>query len=169
MISAPILMVGYGIWALLLSEPDERLLLTPIVLSAAIILVMVERFWRRDRHIPIVDVGVLCAFITFVYMSLPTIFYIQSGFAWTNLSDERLVLMRATSPDIAEVSWFITAYLAAFCLSHGFLRGPGMPGPKTEIDIQPVHGLALLSIFLLAIVYEFQLKRITARIGIVEP
>ena len=80
MISAPILLVAYGVWAYLFSNSDERLLLNPIFLSAAILLAMVEYFWRRDWHLPIVDVGVLCAFITLVYIAVPTIFYIKSGY-----------------------------------------------------------------------------------------
>ncbi|OIQ71590.1 hypothetical protein GALL_467900 [mine drainage metagenome] len=154
MISAPILLVAYGVWAYLFSNSDERLLLNPIFLSFAILLAMVEYFWRRDRHLPIVDVGVLCAVITLIYMAVPTIFYIKSGYHWSSLSDPRFLQMGTTPNDVAGVGWYVTAYLAAFCATYFLLRGDGMPGPDTKIEITSSLGKALLAIFAFAAIYK---------------
>jgi hypothetical protein len=151
MISAPILISVYGVWALLFSEPDERLLLTPIALSTAVVAAMLEHFWRRDRHLPIVDVGVLCALITLLYAAMPTIFYIKSGYAWSDLSEIRMVQMQPTPEDVADVLWYVAAYIAALCAAYGFLRGRGMPGPEVPLDVAPSDGWVLLGITLAAV------------------
>jgi hypothetical protein len=93
---------------------------------------------------------VLCASITLVYIAMPTFFFIKSGLQWTALSDLRLKQMNSTPKDIAEILWFITAYLAAFCAAYSLLRGPGMPGPSVEINIDPPAGLTLLLILAIA-------------------
>ena len=58
---SPILLIVYGFWSYFFADPNERLVLNPVFLSAAIILAMIEYFWRRDRQLPIVDGGTLCA------------------------------------------------------------------------------------------------------------
>ena len=130
MISAPILLVAYGVWAYLFSNSDKRLLLNPIFLSAAILLAMVEYFCGGTGTCLIVDVGVLCAFITLVYIAVPTIFYIKSGYHWSTLSDPRLLEMNATPGNVADLLWFVTAYLTTFCAAYTLLRGAGMPGAE---------------------------------------
>src|SRR5262249_8734140 len=128
-IIAPVLLIGYGAWAALTSEPDQRLLLTPIFVSTAMVAALSEVLWRRDRHLPIADVGVVCTIITLTYSAVPILFFIKSGMVWTELSDTRLLEMQTTPDDVAKVSWLVTAYLAAFCFSYGLFRGAGMPGP----------------------------------------
>ena len=70
-------------------------LLTPIFVSTVILLTMIGYFWRRDRQLPILDVGVLCAFITLIYATMPTLFFIKSGYHWTSLSDPATDLLAA--------------------------------------------------------------------------
>jgi hypothetical protein len=154
MISAPVLLFVYGVWAVLFSNLDERLLLNPMFLSAAIVLAMVEYFWRRDRHLPIVDIGVLCALITVVYVAVPTFLYIKSGFHWSALSDPRLVQMNTVPGDVAYLLWFVTAYIAAFCVTYALLRGPGMPGPSVPVEADLRDGWALIILLLLATIYK---------------
>jgi hypothetical protein len=154
MISAPVLLCAYGIWAYFFSTPEERMLLTPVALSAAILFAMVEHFWRRDRHLPIVDIGVLCAFITLIYIAMPTIFYIKSGLHWSALSDPRLLQMNTTPADVADLLWFVTAYLAAFCAAYALLRGPAMPGPGVGVEVSIRHGLALLVLLAIGVIYQ---------------
>jgi hypothetical protein len=122
--------------------------------------VVVERSWRRDHRLPIVDVGIVCALITLTYVAMPTIFYIKSGMVWTDLSDPRLLEMRTTPNDLAGVLWLVTAYLAALCFSYGLLRGDGMPGPEVRIDAQPSHGWALLCILAFALMYQVSVEKI---------
>lgn len=157
---SPLLFVIYCAWAIFLSDADERLLLTPVALSAVMISIMIERFWLRDRHIPIADVGVVCSIITLTYAAMPTIFYLKSGLVWTELSDLRLVEMRTTPEDVAGILWLVTAYLAAFCLSYGLLRGKGMPGPELKISVQANHGWALLIIVVFIFLYQATIERI---------
>jgi hypothetical protein len=154
MISAPILLASYSVWMLFFSIPHERLLLNPIALSTAVVSAMVEQFWRRDRQLPVVDVGALCALITLIYAALPAVFYIKSGFQWSSLSEPRLLQMNTTPADVADVLWFVTAYLAAFCAAYLLFRGPGMPGPNLPIRAAEGTGKALISIFALATVYK---------------
>lgn len=157
---AAVFLFAYAVWATGFSSPDEYLLLTPIALSAAIVAATIEYFCWRDRQLPIVDVGVLCALITLVYVAVPTIFYLKSGLTWTAYSDSRLFQMGATPQEVADVLWMVTAYLAAFCLVYTMARGHGMPGPKVKMNIPPEYGWALLCILLLAISYQFAIERI---------
>jgi len=159
MISA-ILLVAYGVWSYFFADPDERLLLNPVFLSAAIVLAMVEYFWRRDRQLPIVDVGTLCALITLVYIALPAIFYIKAGLIFGPRSDSRLVIMRTTPADVADFLWFVTAYIAALSVAYSLLRGPGMPGPRLEIGASSNAGWALVAIVALAVIYQIGIEHI---------
>jgi hypothetical protein len=154
MISASILVLFYGAWLCFYSNADQRLLLNPVVLSAVIVLATVEHFWRRDRRLPIVDVGVLCALITLAYIAAPTFFFIMSGFQWTVLSDPRLVQMNPGPAEVAELLWSVTAYLTTFCLAYAVLRGPAMPGPDVPIAAETSAGWALFTILALATIYK---------------
>jgi len=154
MISAPILITAYGVWAFAFSGPDQRLLLNPVFLSAAVVIAMIEHFWRRDHQLPIADVGTLCALITLVYVAVPTIFYIKAGLTFTQLSDRRLVLMGTTPADVADFLWWAAAYIVALVTSYSLLRGPGMPGPQLEINTGPNAGWALVAIVALTKVYQ---------------
>jgi hypothetical protein len=154
MISAPILLLVYGAWAYLYSNTDQHLLLYPVILSAAIVLATVEHFWRRDRRLPIVDVGVLCALITLTYIAASTFFFIMSGLQWSALSDPRLVQMNSTPAEVADLLWSVTAYIATFCAAYAMLRGPGMPGPDVPIEAETSAGWALIVILALATIYK---------------
>jgi hypothetical protein len=157
MISA-VLLIVYGAWSYFLADPDERLLLNPIFLNAAIVLGMIEYFWRRDRQLPIVDVGALCALITLVYIAVPAIFYIKAGLKFGPRSDDRLVMMGTTPADVADFLWFVAAYIAALSVTYSLLRGPGMPGPRLEIGASPNAGWALLAIVALAAIYQIGIE-----------
>jgi hypothetical protein len=154
-----ILLIAYGGWSYFFATANERLLLNPIFLSAAIVLAMIEYFWRRDRQLPIVDVGALCALITLVYVALPAIFYIKAGFAFGERSDARLTMMKTTAADIADLLWFVTAYISALCVTYSLLRGPGMPGPRVEIGASPSAGWALAAILALALLYQIGIEQ----------
>jgi hypothetical protein len=153
MISA-VLLVVYGVCSYFFANSDERLLLNPVVLSAAIILAMIEYFWRRDRQLPIVDVGVLCALITLIYIALPAIFYIKAGLTFTVRSDARFIHMATTTADVADFLWLVTAYIIALCVAYAALRGPGMPGPQLAISTDLHAGWALAAIVALALIYQ---------------
>lgn len=159
MISA-VLLIVYGVWSYFLADSNERLLLNPIFLSTALILAMIEYFWRRDRQLPIVDAGTLCAFITLVYIAVPAIFYIKAGLIFGPGSDRRLVVMGTTPADVADFLWFVTAYIAAFSVTYSLLRGPGMPGPRLEIGAAPNAGRALVAIAALAMIYQIGIEHI---------
>ena len=153
-----ILLIVYGVWSYFFAGPDERLVLNPVLLSAAIVLGMIEYFWRRDRQLPIVDAGTLCALITLVYIAVPAIFYIKAGLKFGPLSDGRLVMMGTTPADVADFLWFVTAYISALCVTYSLLRGPGMPGPRPEIGASTGDGWALLAILVLATIYQIGIE-----------
>ena len=153
-----VLLILYGVCSYFFADPDERLVLNPLLLSAAIVLGMIEYFWRRDRHLPIVDVGALCALITLVYIAVPAIFYIKAGLKFTTRSDGRLMAMGTTTADVADFLWFVTAYISALSVTYSLLRGPGMPGPRLEIGASPNTGWALLVIVALAAIYQIGIE-----------
>src|SRR4051794_7176761 len=95
LLSAPLILVTFLICWLFALDADERLVLTPIACVAAILSFMIEQFWRRDRQLPVVDLGVLCVLITSVYIAVPSLFFVKSSFAWSDLSDPRLVQMKS--------------------------------------------------------------------------
>jgi hypothetical protein len=121
---------------------------------------MIEYFWRRDRQLPIVDVGTLCALITLIYIAIPAIFYIKAGLKFTPQSDARLAIMGTKPADVADFLWFVTAYIAALSATYCLLRGPGMPGPHFQISAGPNAGWALLTIVVLALIYQIGIERI---------
>jgi hypothetical protein len=157
MISA-VLLIAYGVWSYFLAAADERLVLNPVLLSAALVAAMIEYFWRRDRQLPIVDVGALCALITLVYMAVPAIFYIKAGLNFTAKSDPRLMIMATTPADVADFLWFVTSYIAALCVAYTLLRGQGMPGPRAEIGANPNAGWTLVAVIALALIYQIGIE-----------
>ena len=92
--------------------------------------------------------------ITLVYIAVPTIFYIKSGYHWSTLSDPRLLEMNATPGDVADLLWFVTAYLTTFCAAYALLRGAGMPGPNIGVETDTRDGWALIVLLTLGIVYQ---------------
>jgi hypothetical protein len=159
LLSAPLILVTFLICWLFALGADERLVLTPIACLVAILAFMIEQFWRRDRQLPVVDLGVLCVLITSVYIAVPSVFFVKSGFAWSDLSDSRLVQMRSTPEDVATVSWWVVAYLAALCSIYYWIRGAGMPGPAIAIKASNSEGLAILLIFVGCAIYQFVVER----------
>lgn len=159
MLSAPLVLVAYLICWLFALDADERLILTPIACLAAILAFLIEQLWRRDRQVPAVDVGILCALITFVYIAVPSFFFIKSGFAWSDLSDPRLLEMKATPEDVAAVSWWVAAYLGALCSVYFLTRGTGTPGPGVVIHADSSDGVAILLIVLGCVTYQIAVER----------
>ncbi|MFB9265945.1 hypothetical protein ACFFWD_22775 [Bradyrhizobium erythrophlei] len=153
MASAPLILIAYGIGAYFFATPDDSLLLTPVAISAAAVSAMIEYFVWKDRQLPILDVGALCALITLLYCAVPILAFIKSGYAWSSLSDARLQQMQPGADELSAWAWSVAAYLLAFCAVYGITRGPGMPGPTVRVASDAADGKALLIILAACLAY----------------
>ena len=96
---APLILVAYGIGAYFFATPDDCALLTPVAISTATVSGMIEYFARKDRQLPVLDVGAFCALITLLYCAMPILAFIKSGYEWSSLSDLRLQEMKPGPDD----------------------------------------------------------------------
>jgi hypothetical protein len=149
-----LLFIG-SILVLLPDRPEEALyILVPILGTIWICSYCIIGVWKKDREIPILDIGVLCVIFTTLYSLVPLLNFYFGGLEFGLLSDARL---RMHQPSPQELGLFFgnhIAYLAALAFGYLFFRRPN--GPPLDCKVSPVKPLTvnvLVSFFLILSLY----------------
>lgn len=117
-----VIVAASALW-IVLAEPKARVILAPALtmVDAAAIFILV--LYRRDRRLPVFEVGTLWVFVTLIYSVFPLLNFYVGGLQWTMFSDSRL---QGWGPDAYETgafAWRYVVYLLPFTIAYLLVRG----------------------------------------------
>lgn len=121
--------------------PNERPVVGPICAATFLFALMWTAISRRDRALPIFDVGAIFAFVMLLYTAVPQIGFMVGGLAFTVLSDSRMLQYNPTAYDVGAFGWRYVVYFAGFATAYLLFRRTAdiavirMPGKATTIAI----------------------------------
>jgi len=110
------------IWSATVPWPNRAVAL---VMAALIDLatLFVTTLYRRDRVLPVFEIGSVWAAAAFMYAFYPLVNYVAGGWAWTPAADFRL-LQKATTPEL--LAAFASRYVVYFgCFTVAYLAYRG--------------------------------------------
>lgn len=145
--------IGVALLSLALFGPEQRLVAVPLYALTCIIAISLVALWQRDGSPPYFDLGVVCQIITFIYLAYPLLAFLLAGLEWSDISDNRFLVYKASIGEFAQVAWWGTVYLFSLCLAYYVVRRePSVTGgARLEMPSQAQIGflfVAYLLIFL---------------------
>ena len=112
---------------------DEYL---PIALPLAAALLLAAgvwaTLWKRDRQMPVFDVGAIFTLVLLLYTVVPLAGYLAGGLAFTVISDARLLPFALTAKDLGWFSLRYIVYFAAFASAYLYFRRSTTQVPSFE-------------------------------------
>lgn len=134
-----------GIVALIVPQSTDALyVLVPAIVAMWTCIYCVTRVWKRDREIPIVDIGVLCVIFTTLYTAVPLLNFYFGGLRFGPLSDARLQYYH---PSAEELGLFFTnhvSYLASLAFAYLLFRKSNNSLPRFHVNPPSPATLGLL-------------------------
>lgn len=127
-----LVLIAASIALLVACDAEARPLVAPITSAIVIAAWLWSVLWKRDRELPIYDVGALFGFTTLLYTSIPLLGFLAGGLAFTALSDARLVAYSPSPSEIGAFGWKYVAYFAAFAASYLLFREPGTTSSRLD-------------------------------------
>jgi hypothetical protein len=100
----------------------ERTLMYPTltILWLAVLYTLV--LWRRDRRLPVFEIGTLWVASTTVYAVVPFFGFIAMGQQWTHWTDNRLQWYEFNPGELASFGWRQVVYILAFIVCYLCVR-----------------------------------------------
>jgi len=107
---------------LFLADGDARPLVLPLLALAYVAALHVAVLWRRDRELPVFEIGTLWVAATLLYGAMPFVNFIVDGLRWGPTSDGRLAQYPVDIDRLVSFAWRYVAYLASFVAVYLPLR-----------------------------------------------
>lgn len=125
---------------------DEQVVLTPIISAVGIAVAFLLTLWKRDREIPIFDLGVFMVFAILVYTVIPPLQFVLAGLQHTALSARQFYLLSPLADDLSLFTWRYVLFLASFCLVYAAARKNynGKTVSLVEVDKPTVTVVAIM-------------------------
>jgi hypothetical protein len=143
--------------ALGLAGDEPRRLLLPLLAMTNIAAVFVVVLWRRDRELPVFEIGSLLVAATLLYSAIPFVNFLADGLRWGPASDGRLPRYGADVESLAAFAWRYVVYLGCFVAVYLPARGR-RTAAGTALGPLPRSTLAALLVMLgLAWAFEYLL------------
>jgi len=139
-----------AVFWLLITTPEQRYVVLPIVIVTTIVLCLWITLWNRDRVMPLFDVGVIYALALFAYTNIPLLNYISGGFRFTELSDARLYSYQPTPLELGFFHWRHVIYIFSFVAMYVTTRGKR---PAKQKKVNTPRRSMLLALVLLLLLF----------------
>jgi hypothetical protein len=136
------------LFAFALSE-DQKAIVAPAVASALIVGTMASVLWRRQRCLPVFDVGMMCAAVTLLYVVFPLINYLTNDLSFPVGSDDRLQQMQIMPNELGAFHWRHVLYLFSFCLTYTIFAKSKVPTGPVEDAGRGVTQMTIVSLLLI--------------------
>jgi hypothetical protein len=139
--------------------PDYRHVVAPVLTISLLALLYVVVLQRRDKRVPVFEIGSLWVASTFMYSVYPVINFIAGGLEWHALSDMRL---RAHDPGPRELgifAWRYVVYFGAFVAAYLPIRGKLHAGTRPMKTLTRSRVVALVLIFVAELVILWAISR----------
>lgn len=108
-------------------------------------------FWvclaRRDRKLPLFELGGFCMVATVVYAAIPLVWYILGGAEFTELSHRRLYLLDPTPEQFAAIGWMYVAYAASLGCAYLLVRDRRATPIQPPLVASQSHVISLVIFF----------------------
>ena len=104
-------------------DDDSRRLVLPLLVLVNVAAVHVAVLWRRDRELPIFEIGSLWVAATLLYSAIPFVNFLADGGRWGPASDARIAQYPVDVDRLVAFAWRYVAYLASFVAVYLTLRG----------------------------------------------
>jgi hypothetical protein len=151
-------------WCVFTPWPNRAVTMpTVTIIEFAVLYVVV--IYRRDRALPVFEVGSIWVAAAFFYAAYPMINFIANGYAWHEYSSDWRLSSKASTPQlVGGFGWRYALYYGCFIVTYLLIRGRATVR-TTEVDppgrsrvIAQVSMLVALEIFLFAIAkaYHFE-------------
>jgi len=114
-IAASALWVGFS------AEPERAILLPALVMVDGVAVFFLV-LYRRDRRLPVFEIGALWVFVALLYSVFPLMNYYVAGLHWTIVSDGRLWAYDAGPEETGHFAWFYVIYMIPFIVTYLFVR-----------------------------------------------
>jgi hypothetical protein len=150
------LITGVTAWAILaLAAPDIKLVLMPVSAAVWVFGIFALILYFHDDQTPILHVGFFAAGTALVYIALPPVFFVLSGFEWSQTSDSRLALLRAGPEDVSNYAWRGALYLSAFCATY-ILMVRSLAKPPRTSPVRVAESDAAVCALIIAACFVYQ-------------
>ena len=132
---------------LALVDDDSRSLVLPLLALVNLAGLHVAVLWRRDREIPVFEIGTVLVAATVLYSTIPFVNFIVDGGRWGPASDARIAQYPVDVDRLVAFAWRYVAYLASFVAVYLPLRARRSAG-GARLDPVPPSMLAALLVVL---------------------
>lgn len=138
-----------GASAVTFMTPDARYVATPVFACIILVFWLWLALWDRDKSIPIIDVGMICALAILAYSVYPLLNYWVGGLRFGPLSDVRLQTYRISPRELGLFHLRHVLYLSSFVIAYATFRAKGLiKTGQVRLPSQSAR-LVILLIFLL--------------------
>jgi hypothetical protein len=145
------LVFAAGIIVCLTTPWPHRAVMMPTVAIFELAALYVLVIYRRDRRLPIFEIGSVWVAAAFFYSAYPLINFIANNYAWDPLtSDWRLTSKAGSAEIVGAFGWRYVLYFGCFIITYLLIRGRATVR-TTEIDPPGRSRVAALLIMLVGI------------------
>ena len=103
---------------------DYQYIIIPIFTSGFLFIYFFISLWKKDKRIPIIDIGLFCMIFTTMYTIIPLLNFLFGGFNFGDLADGRLQHLKPTSSEVGLFFSNHILYIIGFLFLYIFFRKP---------------------------------------------
>lgn len=144
---ASVLIAGIvTILGLQMSDPALANVLAPLFAACAISILFWRSLMKRDRGLPIFELGASFMLAAAAYAALPLVAYVLSGMQFSVLSHQRLYQLNPAPEQYAEVGWMYVVFMATFALGYLAWRKRER---TAAVDLEPIPRVTVIVVVVL--------------------
>jgi len=116
-----VIIAASAVWVGVSTAPARAILLPALVMvDAAAVFFLV--LYRRDRRLPVFEIGALWVFAVLLYAVYPLVNYYAAGLRWTMISDGRLYAFDPGPEETGRFAWLYAVCLIPFIVTYLIVR-----------------------------------------------
>lgn len=156
--------LGAGLVLVALSiglDDQQRTVAYPALAVILVLATLVAVLSGRDHAIPYFDIGVVCTFVTAVYLAFPPLAFLLSGLEWTVLSDGRLLRYQVSPPEFSAITWWGALYIFSLASTYSVTRQ--RPAADFTVRLREPSKAAIVGLvffFALVLIYSQMLQSV---------
>jgi hypothetical protein len=147
-------------------DADAGRLVFPLLVLLNVVVLYFVVLWRRDRELPVFEIGSLWVAAAFLYSAIPLLNVLINGLQWGAGADGRLQAYAFDLDAVSAFAWRYVAHVASFVVVYLVVRRRATAAGVRLVTVRPsttsafVIALALpLAVDrLMALVYGFRLE-----------
>jgi hypothetical protein len=147
--------IGYA-----MATPEQRAILGPALTVANAAMIFVLVLYRRDRRLPVFEIGTLWVFVAFMYSVFPLINFWAGGMHWTLLSDNRLLTSNPDAFETGRFAWRYAAYMVPFVIVYLAVRRRAHVPHTYMTPVYRSRAVSIVTIFIACQLFLIAISRL---------